>query len=520
MTQKRILLLLLTGLLLVSCSTLTKVQPAGKNEVLEKITMESTIPELQKLMNGNQLSSVELTQFYLDKIQQKNPELEAIISVNPNALSLAAQLDEERAGGKIRGALHGIPIIVKDNIETEEMATTAGSLALENNNTDRDAPLIRNLRNAGAIILAKANLSEWANFRSTRSSSGWSAVGGQTRNPRDITRSACGSSSGSGAAVAANLAVAAVGTETDGSITCPSSATGIVGIKPTVGLVSRTYVVPISHSQDTAGPMAKSVTDAAILLAAMQGSDDQDPATSRYPFDFAETYGDALKPVDLKPLRFGLLRSPAMDHEAVKALFDTFVEDLTAQSTTLDVETPPDEELGDDEFEVLMYEFKHDLNDYLMSLPNNLSQLTLNSLIEFNDSHADREMPWFQQEIFVDSQEKGPLTDQRYQDLHAKLLQATRADGLDRILDENELDAILSVTLGPAWKIDQVNGDHYTGGISSYAAISGYPHITIPLGEVHGLPVGLSIMGRALSEKPLIAIAYALEELLESKELN
>jgi len=512
---RRILLLLLTCSFLVGCSSPPNLASTDNGEALEKITLESTIPELQALMDEDKISSVELTQFYLDRIQQENPRLNAIISVNPEALSLAAKLDEERNAGKVRGPLHGIPIVVKDNIETMDMATTAGSLALKDNNTRRDAPLVQNLRNAGAIILAKANLSEWANFRSSRSSSGWSGVGGQTKNPHDITRSPCGSSSGSGAAVAANLAVAAVGTETDGSITCPSSATGIVGIKPTVGLVSRTYVVPISHSQDTAGPMAKSVTDAAILLASMQGPDALDPATTQRSFDFPENYRESLEPTDLKPMRFGLLQSPAMDHEAVNALFDTFVKNLTALSTTVDVSASPEADLGDDEFEMLMYEFKHDLNTYLSSLPNDLSQLTLNSLIEFNRAHANEEMPWFQQEIFVSSEEKGPLTEQRYQDLSSSLLKATRDDGLDSMIDDNELDAILSVTLGPAWKIDKVNGDHYVGGISSYAAIAGYPHITIPLGEVHGLPIGLSIMGKAQSEKQLIAIAYTLEKLIK-----
>lgn len=510
-------LLVGTICLLLSSQSIAMTLSDARTTELEQLTLTKTIPELVELMKKGKLSSAELVQFYLNRIEQLDSQYNSIITVNPDAKKLAKIADKQLKSGHKIGLLHGLPIVVKDNIETDNMPTTAGSLALKDNHTYRDAPLIANLKRQGAIILAKTNLSEWANFRSTRSSSGWSAVGGQTKNPHDVTRSTCGSSSGSGAAIAANLAVAAVGTETDGSITCPSSATGIVGIKPTVGLVSRTGVVPISSSQDTAGPMAKSVTDAAYVLAALQGKDKSDNATSHYPFNFTDDYNSALTSKELSTLKLGIINSPAINHEQVNELFSQLLSLLEQKGTNLnrDVEFEPYNELYNDEFSVLMYEFKHDLNNYFASLPNELKSLTLEKLIAFNKENAEQEMNYFKQEVFDMSQEKGSLDSKEYQEQLKSLRAATRGEGIDKLLNEHQLDALISVTLGPTWKIDKVNGDHYTGGISSYSAISGYPHITIPLGKVHGLPIGLSIMGTAQTERKLIQIAYSLEQLLK-----
>lgn len=507
------------SLILVLTACIHPQMPLTSKESLDisLLTETKSIPEIHHAMKQGKISSEQLVKYYLDRIEQENPKLNAVISTNPQALKQAVLLDKEFQAGQIRGPLHGLPIIVKDNIETKEMPTTAGSLALADNHTYRDAPLIKNLKKAGAIILGKANLSEWANFRSTRSSSGWSAVGGQTKNPIDPTRSTCGSSSGSGAVVAANLAIAAVGTETDGSIVCPSSANGIVGIKPTVGLVSRSLVVPISQTQDTAGPMAKSVIDAAILLAAMQGKDDTDSATSNYAFKFENNYSNALSSLQTKGMKVGVLHSPAMNHELVKAAFSNFTEKLESAGAIINdkIKTEPYDGMFNDEFSLLMFEFKHDLNSYLKALPNEKNQLTLEKLIAFNMENKEKEMPYFQQEIFLMSQEKDSLKSEEYLKIKNNLKKATQKNGLDKIYQEHNLDVVISVTLGPSWKIDKVNGDHYTGGISSYSAISGYPHITIPLDKVHGLPVGLSLMGRATEEEKLIQLAYTFEQLIE-----
>jgi len=484
---------------------------------LEKLTSASSIPDLQKKMNAGEISATKLTQFYLQKIKLENSKLNAIIMVNPMALEQAKRLDKERVAGKLRGSLHGIPIVIKDNIETINMPTTAGSLALKNNHTQRDATLVKNLKNAGAIILAKSNLSEWANFRTERSSSGWSAVGGQTRNPLDLNRSACGSSSGSAAAVAGNLAVAAVGTETDGSITCPASATGIVGIKPTMGLVSRFGIVPLAHSQDTAGPMAKSVGDAAILLAAMQGIDEADPATQALSFNFTDTYSTASKSASLKGLRIGMLKSRVKPHEGVEKVYQLAVERLKKAGAIIipDLKTEKYGEFGNDSYSVLLYEFKHDINQYLQSLPNKLNHLSLEKLIEFNQKNAAKEMPYFQQEIFIKAQAKGLLTDKEYIEALARLKKATRADGLDKLVKDHHLDIIISPTLGPAWSIDQINGGQYTGGYSSYSAISGYPYLTLPMGKVHHLPIGLSVIGLSQEDAKIIEVAKKIEVILD-----
>ncbi|MBB3168873.1 amidase [Simiduia aestuariiviva] len=506
----------LMGLMLGCQPSATDDAELQVNTALGKYLDSVTIPELQAKMDAGDLSSVQITQFFLANIAKKNAELNAIIQVNPEALSIASVLDQERSEGRLRGPLHGIPIVIKDNIETADMATTAGSLALIDNETRRDAPVVAKLRAAGAIILGKANLSEWANIRSERSSSGWSAIGGQARNPHDLNRSPCGSSAGSGVAVAANLAVAAIGTETNGSIVCPSSANGIVGIKPTVGLVSRRHIVPISHTQDTAGPMAKSVLDAAIILSVIQGEDVADPATTALAYDFQQNFKPDTS-VQLTGKRIGVVLSGAADHEAVLAVFNAAKARIAQAGAVVidDLKLTPYDGFYGDAYDVLLYELKADLNAYFSTLPSDLNQLTLAKVIQFNRDNAEREMPYFQQEIFHKSQAKGDLSDVGYVEALANIRRATRDNGIDKLMSEHALDAIISVTLGPAWSIDQLNGDHFTGSFSSYPAIAGYPHITLPMGKVHHMPVGLSITGRALDEKALIDIAQAVENALQ-----
>lgn len=479
----------------------------------------ASILELQAAMDRGELSAQALTRHFLERIAARNPELNAVIAVNPDAMAAARSLDAERQKSGARGLLHGIPILIKDNIETRELPTTAGSLALAENHTGRDAFVVARLRAAGAIVLGKANLSEWANFRSERSSSGWSAVGGQGRNPHDTTRSPCGSSSGSGIAVAAGLAVAALGTETDGSVVCPASANGVVGIKPSIGLVSRTGIVPISHTQDTAGPMARSAIDAAILLAAMAGSDPDDAATQHGRGDVARDHFGALETGGLEGERIGVLRSAEARHEAVTALLDRAIGTLRAAGATLvdGLELQPYDDFWDDSYEVLLYEFKSDLDAYLAGLPNALNTLTLERLIRFNEQNAEAEMAYFRQEIFEKAQTKGPLTEENYTRALARIRRATREEGIDRLLAEHRLDALITPTLDPAWTIDLVNGDHFVEGFSTYPAVSGYPHVTLPMGHVHGLPVGLSFTASAFSERELIGMAAAFERLMRDE---
>jgi len=474
----------------------------------------SDVATLGQALRDGELTSAVLIERQLARIQALNPRLRAVIAVDPTARQQARLLDREAAAGDWRGPLHGIPVLLKDNIETRAQPTTAGSLALAENATGRDAPLVARLRAAGAVILGKANLSEWANFRSERSSSGWSGVGGQTRNPYDPARSPCGSSSGSGAAVAAGMTVLAVGTETNGSVVCPSSANGIVGIKPTVGLVSRTHIVPISHSQDTAGPMARSVHGAVALLAAMAGADPADPATTNRPDWTPDTLLAHVKTDGLAGKRIGVLRSSAGFHGEVDGLLEQAIADMRAAGAEIvdELEWQSPEGFSQAAYDVLLYEFKHDLNAYLASLPDaGLGALTLADLIEFNREHADAEMPWFGQEQFERAQAKGPLDDKAYLDALALAQKATRADGIDKLLAEHDLDALIAPTGSAAWTIDLVNGDHFIGGSSSLAAISGYPNITVTMGRVHGLPVGLSMFGAKFSEPVLIEIAAGFE---------
>ncbi|MEJ2401004.1 MAG: amidase [Xanthomonadales bacterium] len=450
----------------------------------------------------------------LERIARWDPDLNAVIAVNPAAVEQAGVLDRERASGAVRGPLHGVPVLIKDNIETRELPTTAGSLALAGNATGRDARLVARLRDQGLVILGKTNLSEWANFRSERSSSGWSAVGGQARNPHDPTRSPCGSSSGSAVAVAAGYVALAVGTETNGSVICPSAVNGIVGIKPTVGLISRHGIVPIAHSQDTAGPMATNVRDAAFLLDAMVAFDPQDPAAPDDRAVFARRYADALDPDGLAGKRIGVVRSLAGFHEGVDAAFERAIADLAAGGAEIvdDLALPPYADgLGDAAYDVLLYEFKHDLNAYLAGLPGAEAALTLQALIEFNRSHADAEMKWFQQEIFLKAQEKGGLDSPAYRDALQRVQSFSR-DGIDELLAAHDLDLLISPSNTPAWKIDLIVGDRWLGSSSSFPARAGYPHITVPMGFVHGVPVGLSLYASAFSEPVLIEAAFAYEQ--------
>lgn len=478
---------------------------------------EMSIEQLQQKMASGELSSQKITELYLQHIEaidENGPKLNSVIEVNPEALSIAKQMDEERQQGNLRGLLHGLPVMIKDNIDTaDKMQTTAGSLALVGSTAPKDSYVVKKLMEAGAIIIAKTNLSEWANFRSTNSSSGWSSRGGQTRNPYMLDRSPCGSSSGSGVAVSANLCSVAIGTETDGSVVCPSSINGIVGIKPTIGLVGRSGIIPISHSQDTAGPMARTVTDAATLLGILTGIDPEDETTIA---SKGKGFADYTQFLDLKGLdgkRIGIDRSNFGFHAKVDDLMNNNLEVLKkAGATLVELEKITTEKFDwDDEMQLLLFEFKHDLNKYLKQR-NHPQMKTLSDLIQFNEDNKARVMPYFGQEIFIMAQEKGDLNSQEYLDIKKRIDQIVRKDGIDRVMNKHQLDAILAPTTSPAWTIDLVNGDHYIGGSSSLAAMAGYPNITVPAGYVDDLPVGVSFYGAPWSEPKLIEIAYSFEQ--------
>ncbi|HEY7111476.1 MAG TPA: amidase [Thermoanaerobaculia bacterium] len=480
---------------------------------------ELSIADLQKRMASGQDTARSLTEKYLGRIEaldRQGPGLHSVLETNPDALAIAEALDAERKAGKVRGPLHGVPILLKDNIGTaDKMTTTAGSLGLEGSIPDADAHVAKRLREAGAILLGKANLSEWANFRSTHSSSGWSGRGGQCRNPYALDRNPSGSSSGSGAATAANLCAAAVGSETDGSIVSPSNNCGLVGFKPTLGLLSRAGVIPIAHSQDTAGPMCRSVADAAVLLTAMAGVDPADPATKDAGSKIARDYTAFLDPKGLQGARLGIPRkglfgqSPAADR-----IVEAAIAEMKRQGAVIvdPVELSGASEIGDGEFEVLLYEFKADLNAYLAALGPRAKNRSLKDLIAFNEQNRDREMPYFAQEIFEKAEGKGPLTDKTYLDALEKNLRLSRKEGIDKTMDANKLDALVAPTSGPATLIDLVNGDYGVGGSSTLPAVAGYPHVTLPAGFFRGLPVGISFFGRAWSEPALFKIAYAFEQ--------
>ena len=481
---------------------------------------EATIPALQTAMSSGRMTARSITQLYLsriDELDRKGPTLRHVIEINPEALAIADSLDKERKAGRVRGPLHGIPILLKDNIDTaDKMTTTAGSLALEGSIPARDAFIAAKLRAAGAIFLGKANLSEWANFRSTHSTSGWSGRGGQAKNPYVLDRNPCGSSSGSGGAVSANLCAAAIGTETDGSIVCPSGANGIVGIKPTLGLLSRAGIIPIAHSQDTAGPMARTMTDAAILLGVLAGPDPRDAATlsarSRGQITDYTRYLDAN---GLRGARIGVPRKKFFGYSDVTdAVVNDAIAAMKAQGAIIvdpaDIATAG--KFDDSEYDVLLYEFKADLNSYLASLGSAARVKSLQEIIAFNDAHREQEMPWFGQEIMIQAQAKGPLTEKKYRDELAKNLRQSRTEGIDATMNKYKLDAIVAPTGGPAWPTDLINGDHFSGGSSTPAAVAGYPNINVPAGFSHGLPIGISFFGRAYSEPTLIRIAYAYEQ--------
>ena len=477
---------------------------------------EATIADLQRRLASGRYTSRRLCQLYLGRIDEidRRGGLRAVIETNPDALAQADAADAERRAGRVRGPLHGIPVLIKDNIATgDRMMTTAGSLALADRPAPRDATVARRLRDAGAILLGKTNLSEWANFRSTRSVSGWSGRGGLCRNPYALDRNPCGSSSGTGAAISANLAAVGVGTETDGSIVCPSSANGLVGIKPTVGLVSRRGIIPISHNQDTAGPMARTVADAAALLGVLAGTDPDDAATAAARGE--RDYTRFLDPAGLRGARIGVARAKFFGYSAAAdRLVDAAIELMKREGAEIvdPADIPHAGEYDDAEFTVLLYDFKADLNTYLAGLGEQAAHRTLTDLIAYNDAARDREMPYFGQEIFTMAQEKGPLTDDAYVEAVARCRRLSRTEGLDVVLARHKLDAIVAPTGSPAWTIDLVNGDHFLGASSTPAAVAGYPSLSVPVGSVHGLPVGMSFIGTAWSEPVLIRLAYAYEQ--------
>jgi amidase len=480
---------------------------------------EMTISQLQEEMKSGKWTARQLVEKYLARIEEldrKGPALHAVLETNPDALSIADALDAERKAKGVRGPLHGIPILIKDNIATaDKMETAAGSLALVGGKPPRDAFVAARLRAAGAILLGKTNLSEWANFRSTHSSSGWSGRGGQCRNPYALDRTPSGSSSGSGAGAAANFAAAAVGSETDGSILSPSAASSLVGIKPTVGLLSRAGIIPISHSQDTAGPMARTVADAAILLGALAGVDERDPATRESRGRAATDYTKFLDPHGLKGTRIGVARkklfgySPAAD-QVVEAALAVLKQQGAILVDPADIET--EGQMGDNELLVLLYEFKADLNRYLAELGPGAPVHTLAEIIEWNRQHRDQEMPWFGQEILLQAEAKGPLTSPEYVKALKKNHELSRAQGIDATLAKHKLDAIVAPTQGAPWLIDLVNGDSGGGSSTTTPAVAGYPSITVPAGYAAGLPIGISFMGPAWSEGKLLSLAYAFEQ--------
>jgi len=479
---------------------------------------EITIPELQDGMKSGKFTARSLAEKYLariDEIDKRGPAVNAIIELNPDALSIADALDQERKAKGARGPLHGIPVLIKDNIDTaDRMMTTAGSLALVGSKPPKDSVVAQKLRAAGAVILGKTNLSEWANIRSSHSVSGWSGRGGLTRNPYALDRNPCGSSSGTGAGISANLAAAGIGTETDGSIVCPSSSNGLAGIKPTVGLVSRSGIIPISHSQDGAGPMCRTVRDAAILLGALTGVDPEDAATAASAGKSQTDYAQYCDPRGLKGARIGVARKYFGFNDAVDALMEQALGVMKQQGATLvdpaDIATFG--KFDESELLVFMYELKADLNAYLARLGPGAPVHTLQDIIDFNEHNRQKEMPYFGQDLFLKAQAKGPLTEKEYVEALAKNHQLARTEGIDALMDQYKLDAIVAPTGGPAWLTDLINGDHSAGGSSNAAAVAGYPNINVTAGFVSGLPVGISFFGRAWSEPTLIKLAYSYEQ--------
>jgi amidase len=501
-----------------------EVSPAGPaSEVAPFELEEITLSELRDGMKSGKFTSRTLVEKYTDRIEKvdkSGPMVNAVIEMNPEAAAIAEALDQERKAKGPRGPLHGIPVLIKDNISTaDRMMTTAGSLALVGAKPSKDSFVAQRLRAAGAVILGKTNLSEWANIRSSHSTSGWSGRGGLTRNPYSLERNPCGSSSGTGAGISANLAAVGIGTETDGSIVCPSSSNGLAGIKPTVGLVSRAGIIPISHSQDTAGPMCRSVRDAAILLSALTGVDSDDAATVASTGKTHADYSQFCDPNGLKGARIGVARKYFGFSEAVDVLMEQALDILKKQGAVL-VDPADVETLGkfdDAESMVFMYELKADLNNYLASLQPGAPVRTLKDIIDFNERNREKEMPYFGQDMFVKSQAKGPLTEKEYIEALAKCRQLARTEGIDAVMDKHQLDAIVAPTGSPAWTTDLINGDHFGGGSSNSAAVAGYPNINVTAGSIFGLPVGVSFFGRAWSEPTLIKIAYSFEQATKAR---
>ncbi len=486
---------------------------------------EAGVADLQEKLSAGRLTSRTLVLAYLSRIEahdRRGPKLHSVIETNPDAVTIAAELDRERRQGRARGPLHGIPVLVKDNLATaDRMQTTAGSLALDRAfggvTPPRDAFVVARLRAAGAIILGKANMSEWANIRSTRSTSGWSARGGLCRNPYALDRNASGSSSGTGAAIAASFATVGIGTETDGSIVSPSAASGLVGIKPTVGLVSRDGIIPISASQDTAGPMCRTVADAAAVLTAIAGPDPRDPATRDAPADI--DYTRDLDADGLRGLRIGVLRESMIGQPETDAVFERALTTLAARGAVLvdPVAIPNLDKLGAHEIEVLLAEFKAGLAAYLRAFAPGAPVQTLADVIAFNERHAARAMPFFGQELFLRAEKTGGLADPKYLAARDAARRLSREEGIDAVLKAHKLDALVAPTRGPAWLTDLIHGDRYGRGFSTPAAVAGYPHITLPMGQVAGLPVNISFAGPAWSEPLLIRIAYAFEQATQAR---
>ncbi len=509
----------LTGARALSEASASASPPAVKPFELD----ETTIRALQDRIKSGQETARSIAEKYLARIHEidkHGPALNSVIELNPDALAIADQLDRERMAKGPRGPLHGIPVLIKDNIATHDrMMTTAGSLALLGSIPPQDSFVARKLREAGAVILGKTNLSEWANIRSSHSTSGWSGRGGLTRNPYALDRNPCGSSSGSGAAAAANLCAVAIGTETDGSVVCPSSVNGLVGIKPTVGLISRSRIIPISHTQDTAGPMARTVTDAAVLLGALTGVDGEDRATADSSRKSLRDYTPFLDPKGLAGARIGVPRKGFGINEAVDKLMNEALDAMKRQGAV--IVDPADidnvEKVGEPEFTVLLYELKADLNAYLAGLGPGAPVHSLKEIIEFNEKNRRTEMPYFGQDTFIKSEAKGDLTSKEYVGAAEKAHRLMRAEGIDAVMDKLKLEALVAPTAGPSFLTDLVDGDHDTGGSSTPAAVAGYPHITVPAGFIFGMPVGISFFGRTWSEPTLIKLAYAFEHATQQR---
>jgi amidase len=499
-------------LLLVTCHA-----PVNKSEPVKKGNSwieELTIDELRKGYSDGTYKIKDVVSAYLERIEEidrNGPKLNSVIIINPDALAIAEELDSEMAEGKTRGPLHGVPVLLKDNIDThDKMPTTGGSLALANSFPAEDSFVAKKLREAGAIIIGKTNLSEWANFRAMTSSSGWSGIAGQTKNPYILDRNPCGSSSGSGVAVSANLCMIAIGTETNGSIVCPSNNNGIAGIKPTVGLISRSGIIPISYSQDTPGPMGRTVSDIAITLGALTGIDTKDQKTIEAEGKYLTDYTPYLKKDGLKGKRIGMLKKSTGFSDKVDSLFVRAIDFIKANGgEVVNVEIKGD--YDDASFNVMLYEFRDGLNKYLAGLSDSIAARTLKDLIAFNFSDP-QELRYFDQKIFEMAEKKGSIDNPEYKKALEKMLLGSRTNGIDRVMNSEKLDAIMAPTGSPAWKTDLVLGDHFVGGSSSPAAISGYPAITVPMGFVDNLPVGVTFFGKAWSEGTLIEIAYSYEQ--------